>query len=52
MGTPIIEGMLPLIRHTDVPCFAPLTGARSARPADMRNVLNVRAGCADETERR
>jgi branched-chain amino acid transport system substrate-binding protein len=51
MGTPIIEGMLPLIRHSDVPCFSPLTGASSARPADMRNVLNVRAGYPEETER-
>lgn len=51
MGTPIIEGMLPLIRHTDVPCFSPLTGASSARPADMRNVLNVRASYPEETER-
>lgn len=51
MGTPIIEGMLPMIRNTDVPCFAPLTGANSARPRDMRNVLNVRASYAEETER-
>lgn len=51
MGTPIIEGMLPMIRHTDVPCFAPLTGASSARPADMRNMLNVRASYPEETER-
>ncbi len=51
MGTPIIEGMLPLIRNTDVPCFSPLTGASSARPADMRNVLNLRASYPEETER-
>jgi len=51
MGTPIIEGMLPLIRNTDVPCFSPLTGASSARPADMRNVLNVRASYPEEAER-
>ncbi|MFL6660959.1 MAG: ABC transporter substrate-binding protein [Rhizobacter sp.] len=51
MGTPIIEGMLPLIRNTDVPCFSPLTGANSARPADMRNVLNVRASYPEETDR-
>ncbi|HEX6706333.1 MAG TPA: ABC transporter substrate-binding protein [Albitalea sp.] len=51
MGTPIIEGMLPLLRNTDVPCFSPLTGANSARPTDMRNVLNVRASYAEETER-
>lgn len=51
MGTPIIEGMLPLIRNTDVPCFSPLTGASSARPADMRNVINLRASYPEETER-
>ncbi|HJV59285.1 MAG TPA: ABC transporter substrate-binding protein [Albitalea sp.] len=51
MGTPIIEAMLPLLRGTDVPCFSPLTGASSARPADMRNVLNVRASYPEETER-
>lgn len=51
MGTPIIEGMLPLIRNTDLPCFSPLTGASSARPADMRNVINVRASYPEEAER-
>jgi len=51
MGTPIIEGMLPLLRNTDMPCFSPLTGASSARPSDMRNVLNVRASYPEETER-
>lgn len=51
MGTPIIEGALPLIRNTDIPCFSPLTGASSARPVDMRNVLNLRASYPEETER-
>jgi branched-chain amino acid transport system substrate-binding protein len=51
MGTPMIEALLPMIRNTDVPCFAPLTGASSARPADMRNVLNVRASYPEEAER-
>jgi branched-chain amino acid transport system substrate-binding protein len=51
MGTPIIEGTLPLIRNTDIPCFSPLTGASSARPVDMRNVLNLRASYPEETER-
>ena len=51
MGTPIVEGMLPLLRNTDVPCFSPLTGASSVRPTDMRNVLNVRASYPEETER-
>jgi ABC-type branched-subunit amino acid transport system substrate-binding protein len=51
MGTPMVEAMLPMIRNTDVPCFAPLTGASSARPADMRNVLNVRASYPEEADR-
>jgi ABC-type branched-subunit amino acid transport system substrate-binding protein len=51
MGTPMIEALLPLIRNTDVTCFSPLTGASSARPADMRNVLNVRASYPEEAER-
>jgi branched-chain amino acid transport system substrate-binding protein len=51
MGTPMIEALLPLIRNTDISCFAPLTGGLAARPADMRNVFNVRAGYPEETER-
>jgi len=51
LGTPVVEALLPLIRNTDVPCFTPLTGANSARPADMRNVLNIRASYPEETER-
>lgn len=51
MGTPMIEAMLPVLRGTDVPCFAPLTGALSTRPRDLRNVLPVRASYADEVDR-
>jgi ABC-type branched-subunit amino acid transport system substrate-binding protein len=51
LGTPVVEALLPLIRNTDVPFFTPLTGASSARPADMRNVLNIRASYPEETER-
>jgi branched-chain amino acid transport system substrate-binding protein len=51
MGTPMIEALLPLIRNTDVSCFSPLTGASSARPSDMRNVLNVRASYPEEAGR-
>jgi ABC-type branched-subunit amino acid transport system substrate-binding protein len=51
LGTPVIEALLPLIRNTDIPCFTPLTGASSARPADMRNVLNIRASYPEEAER-
>jgi len=51
LGTPMVEALLPLIRNTDVPCFSPLTGASSARPADMRNVLNVRASYPEEAVR-
>lgn len=51
MGTPMIEAALPLIRNTDVPFFSPFSGASAARPADMRNVLNVRASYSEEVER-
>jgi ABC-type branched-subunit amino acid transport system substrate-binding protein len=51
MGTPNVEAVLPLIRDTDVPCFAPLTGGLVARPADMRNVMNVRPSYPEEAER-
>jgi len=51
MGTAMVEALLPLIRNTDMPCFAPLTGGMVARPADMRNVFNVRASYPEETER-
>jgi branched-chain amino acid transport system substrate-binding protein len=51
LGTPMVEALLPLIKNTDVPCFSPLTGASSARPTDMRNVLNVRASYPEEAVR-
>jgi ABC-type branched-subunit amino acid transport system substrate-binding protein len=51
MGTPMIEAMLPLLRGSDVPCFAPLTGALSTRPRDLRNVLPVRASYPEEVDR-
>ena len=51
MGTPNVEAVLPLIRDSDVPCFAPLTGGLVARPADMRNVMNVRPSYPEEAER-
>ncbi len=51
MGTPMIEAMLPMLRGSDVPCFAPLTGAVSTRPRDLRNVLPIRASYPEEVER-
>lgn len=50
MGTPMIEAMLPLIKGSDMPLFAPFSGALSVRPRDMHNVFHVRAGYPEETE--
>ncbi|MCW7539022.1 ABC transporter substrate-binding protein [Aquabacterium sp. A7-Y] len=50
LGTPMVEAALPLLKGTDVPYFAPFTGARAARPKDFDNVFNVRASYAEETE--
>jgi ABC-type branched-subunit amino acid transport system substrate-binding protein len=51
MGTPMNEALMPLIRNTEMPCFAPFTGAMSAYPGDMRNVFNIRPSYVDETQR-
>jgi branched-chain amino acid transport system substrate-binding protein len=51
MGTPMIEAVLPVLKGSDMPLFAPLTGATSARPAGMRQVMNIRASYPEETER-
>ena len=50
LGTPMVEAMLPLVIESGIPFFAPFTGAASARPASARNVFNIRASYADETE--
>jgi ABC-type branched-subunit amino acid transport system substrate-binding protein len=50
MGTPMIEAMLPQVIESGMPFFAPFSGALSARPANARNVFNIRASYADEAE--
>lgn len=50
LGTPMVEAMLPQVLESGVPFFAPFTGALSARPKNARNVFNIRASYADETE--
>lgn len=50
-GTPAIEAMLPLVTETGIPLFAPYTGAQVARPAALRQVMNIRASYMDEAER-
>jgi branched-chain amino acid transport system substrate-binding protein len=49
-GTPMVEAMLPQVMESGIPFFAPLTGALSAHPKNARNVFNIRASYADETE--
>ncbi len=48
MGTPMVEAALPMLRSTGTMLFAPFTGALSAYPKDMRNVLPIRASYPDE----
>lgn len=50
LGTPMVEAMLPPVIESGIPFFAPFTGAGSARPKNARNVFNIRASYADETE--
>lgn len=49
-GTPMVEAMLPQVIASGIPFFAPFTGALSVRPKNARNVFNIRASYADETE--
>ena len=49
-GTPMVEAMLPQVIASGIPFFAPLTGALLAHPKNTRNVFNIRASYADETE--
>lgn len=50
LGTPMVEAMLAPVIASGIPFFAPFTGASSARPKNIRNVFNIRASYADETE--
>lgn len=50
LGTPMVEAMMPQVLESGVPFFAPFTGALSARPQNARNVFNIRASYASETE--
>jgi ABC-type branched-subunit amino acid transport system substrate-binding protein len=49
-GTPHVAAMLPLAQSSNVPFFAPLTGAQVSRVA-QRNVFNIRASYAEEAEK-
>jgi branched-chain amino acid transport system substrate-binding protein len=49
MGTPMITAMLPRVLLTDMPFFAPFSGALAARP-QHRSVLNIRASYPEEAE--
>jgi len=50
MGTPMVEAMLPKVLESGIPFFAPMTGAKLARPKGVRNILNIRASYSDEAE--
>jgi branched-chain amino acid transport system substrate-binding protein len=50
-GTPNCEAILPAVQKSQVPFFAPFTGAVSTRKPMIENVFNVRASYRDETEK-
>lgn len=51
MGTPMTAAILPKVRASGIPLFAPFTGALAVRPRDMRNVFYIRPSYPDEGER-
>ncbi len=48
MGTPAVAAMLPKVKASGIPFFAPFTGGLVARPRDARNVMNIRASYPEE----
>ncbi|WP_332747760.1 ABC transporter substrate-binding protein [Hydrogenophaga sp.] len=50
MGTPMTAAILPKVKDSGIPLFAPFTGALSVRPKDMRNVFYIRPSYPDEGE--
>jgi branched-chain amino acid transport system substrate-binding protein len=48
MGTPMVEAAMPMLRSTGTMLFAPFTGAASATPKDVRNILPIRASYPNE----
>lgn len=51
MGTPMTAAILPKVKASGIPLFAPFTGAVAVRPKDMRNVFYIRPSYPDEGER-
>ncbi len=48
MGTPMVDAAMAQVKESGMLMFSPFTGAVSARPAGVRNVLGIRAGYAEE----
>ena len=51
MGTPMVEAMLPKVKESGIPFFAPFTGGQLSRIPGVRNVFNIRASYAEEAEK-
>jgi len=51
MGTPNIEAMVPKVKESGIPFFAPFTGGQISRIPGARNVFNLRASYAEEAEK-
>ncbi|WP_042429391.1 ABC transporter substrate-binding protein [Comamonas granuli] len=48
MGTPMVEAMLPKVKDSGIPFFAPFTGGQLSRIPGARQVFNIRASYAEE----
>ena len=51
MGTPMVEAMLPKVKESGIPFFAPFTGGQLSRIPGVRNVFNIRASYDEEAEK-
>lgn len=50
MGSAMVQAMIPKVRDSGMPLFAPFTGGQLSRIAGARNIFNIRASYVEEAE--
>lgn len=50
VGTPTVKTILPRVLDSDIPFFAPFTGASFLRDKKNQNIINIRSSYKDEIE--
>lgn len=51
VGTPTIKKVLPILKNSDIPFIAPISGASFLREGELNNFINLRSSYKDEIMR-